>query len=525
MDGVQKYLRDTGKVGGNFQHDYPKFGSMYDFSRSIVNPDSLSRGRKVALVTEEFRVYQLINNLSTANAGSDQTITLPINIITLSGVGSSLTENIKSYLWSKILGPATGSITNKNAAVTSVTSLTKGAYQFELKVLDDNNNVSRDTMHVTVNPAPNITPVAKAGSAQTITLPLNYLSLSGSGTDNDGTVISYLWTKISGPSDGTISNMNAETTSVTGLIQGTFQFELKVTDNNGAVGRDTMQVIVNPAANIPPVVKAGSDQSITLPVNKTTLAGSGTDADGTIVSYLWTKISGTASFCMVNAASPVTDVTGLIQGTYLIELKATDNKGAVGKDTMQVTVNPAANIPPVANAGSDIMVTFPVNSVNLYGSGTDADGIVVSYLWKQISVPAGSVVKLMNRAVTNINNLVGGTYEMELTITDNEGATGKDTMILSVAFGRMAPLVNSINVYPNPVKDIAILEINTISHFSDLLIIISDQKGNVIYRKNTNVDQTKITEKVNMVAFAHGIYTLTVYFNKKDIQSLKIAKL
>ena len=50
-----------------------------------------------------------------------------------------------------------------------------------------------------------------------------------------------------------------------------------------------------------------ADKTITLPVNKITLAGSGTDADGTVVSYLWTKISGPTSYSIVNAASPVTD--------------------------------------------------------------------------------------------------------------------------------------------------------------------------------------------------------------------------
>ena len=91
--------------------------------------------------------------------------------------------------------------------------------------------------------------------------------------------------------------------------------------------------------NIPPVANAGGNKTITLPVNKITLAGSGTDADGTIITYLWTKISGPTSYSIVNAASPVTDVTGLVQGIYQFELKVTDNNGAVGKDTMQVTVN------------------------------------------------------------------------------------------------------------------------------------------------------------------------------------------
>ena len=38
-------------------------------------------------------------------------------------------------------------------------------------------------------------------------------------------------------------------------------------------------------------------------------------------------------------------------------------KWATGTDIMQVTVNAAANIPPVADAGLDQTITLPVNSV------------------------------------------------------------------------------------------------------------------------------------------------------------------
>ena len=56
--------------------------------------------------------------------------------------------------------------------------------------------------------ASNQSPIANAGTNQVITLPTSTVSLSGSGTDPDGTISSYNWTKISGPSAGTITNAN-----------------------------------------------------------------------------------------------------------------------------------------------------------------------------------------------------------------------------------------------------------------------------------------------------------------------------
>ena len=162
----------------------------------------------------------------------------------------------------------------------------------------------------------NIPPTANAGPDQTITLPTNSVTLAGSGTDPDGTVAAYLWTKISGPAAGTITSPNTAGTTVTGLIQGTYLFELKVTDNGGLFGRDTMQVTVNAAANIPPTANAGPDQTITLPTNSVTLTGSGTDPDGTVTAYLWTKISGPAAGTITSPNTAGTTVTGLIQGIY-----------------------------------------------------------------------------------------------------------------------------------------------------------------------------------------------------------------
>ena len=187
----------------------------------------------------------------------------------------------------------------------------------------------------TVNVVGNINPSANAGSDQTITLPTNIVTLSGSGSDADGTVVSYSWTKISGPSGSAIVNPATAATDVTGLVQGVYQFQLQVTDNNGATATDVIIITVNAAANIPPFADAGLDQTITLPVNTVTLSGSGSDADGTIAGYAWTKISGPASFTIVNPTSAATDITGLVQGVYQFQLQVTDNNGAIATDVIR----------------------------------------------------------------------------------------------------------------------------------------------------------------------------------------------
>ena len=173
-------------------------------------------------------------------------------------------------------------------------------------------------------------------------MPTSTVSLTGTGTDADGTIASYAWAKISGPTGGTIATATTASTSITGMLQGIYKFELKVTDNGGATGRDTVQVTVNAAGNQAPIANAGADKTVVLPTSTVSLTGTGTDTDGTIASYAWAKISGPTGGTIATATAATTSISGLIAGVYQFELKVTDSAAATGKDTVQVIVNTAS---------------------------------------------------------------------------------------------------------------------------------------------------------------------------------------
>lgn len=93
------------------------------------------------------------------------------------------------------------------------------------------------------------------------------------------------------------------------------------------------------SANKPPKAVAGPDQVITLPIDSVLLDGrQSSDPDGTISSYLWTKISGPSSFTISSSSVAITIVKILVEGVYQFELKVTDNGGLTAKDTIQITV-------------------------------------------------------------------------------------------------------------------------------------------------------------------------------------------
>lgn len=92
----------------------------------------------------------------------------------------------------------------------------------------------------------NSNPTADAGIDQILMLPTTSATLVGTATDSDGTIVSTLWSQISGPNSATIVSASNLTTSITGLIVGNYVFQLLTTDNNGGTSTDTIQIFVNP---------------------------------------------------------------------------------------------------------------------------------------------------------------------------------------------------------------------------------------------------------------------------------------
>lgn len=170
----------------------------------------------------------------TANAGSNQSIILPTNSVTLTGSGTAGSgHTISSYGWTKVSG-GTATITSPANATTTVTGLVQGSYVFRLTVTNNVSATATSDVTVTVNAAP----VANAGGNQSITLPVNSVTLDGSASS--GTITSYAWTKISGGT-ATITSPTSVTTTVTGLAQGTYIFQLSL--NGGtSTANDTITV-------------------------------------------------------------------------------------------------------------------------------------------------------------------------------------------------------------------------------------------------------------------------------------------
>ncbi len=300
------------------------------------------------------------------------------------------TNNVNSIAQIQDVVPTNGSIVI-NVSILSGSSY---AYLGALEIVENSSTTPT-----------NINPVANAGLDQSILLPINSVTFSGSGTDTDGSIVGYSWSRISGT--GAITSPSSASTTITGLLQGTSVFQLTVIDNQGALGTDTVSVVVNPGtpSNVSPSVNAGTDQTITLPISSVTLTGSATDTDGTISSYSWTKISGTGG-TITSPSSASTTIIGLSAGSYTFRLSVTDDDGAVSSDTLVVVVNPqTVGVCPVPQ------------KIVILGSSTAAGNAASSYqnswagrlaTYGQSQNPGGQIINLGMSTYTTYHILATG---------------------------------------------------------------------------------------------------------------------
>jgi PKD repeat protein len=240
------------------------------------------------------------------------------------------------------------------------------------------------------------------------------ITLSGSGTDADGDALTYTWNF----GDGSIGAGASPSHAYASL--GTFTVTLTVSDGfGGSASATTTATISNRAPTANPGGPYTGVRGVPI-----TLSGSGTDADGDPLTYRWTFGDGATG----SGASAAHAYASL--GTFTVTLIANDGRVDSASATTTVTI---INLPPVANAGSDGRAGR--NSlVILSGSGSDSDGSIVTYRWRQVSGP-GVVLSGSNTSQARFMTpsvFVTTPLTFELTVTDNDGATASDEVVITV---------------------------------------------------------------------------------------------
>lgn len=188
-----------------------------------------------------------VNELPIASAGEAQTVQ-GLSTVSLDGSGSTDPDDgIATYLWLQTGGTPVN-LSDPTAVAPTFIAPDVGTGEvsltFTLTVTDNGGLQSSDTCVVNVT-AENLTPLADAGPDQTI-LEGTLVSLNGAGsTDPDGTIVSFIWTQVGGPT-ASLTDPQTATPSFTApdvsIAGGQILLQLTVTDNMGGRATDTCVV-------------------------------------------------------------------------------------------------------------------------------------------------------------------------------------------------------------------------------------------------------------------------------------------
>lgn len=306
-----------------------------------------------------------VNPNPNANSGTDADVCDGLST-TLNGSGGV------SYAWT----PATGlSATNINNPIATPAATTT----YTLTVTDANNCTDTDDVIVTVNPLP----PADAGPDVPVCTGSSVTLQASGGTQ-------YSWsptTDLSNP------NIAAPVCTPSAAIT----YTVTVTDNNGCIATDDIDVTVNPL----PIADAGTDASI-CQNSSTTLNGAGG------VSYLWSPATGLDDASLQNpSASP--------QVTTTYTVTVTDANSCSSTDDVVVTVIPAEPV----NAGNDASACLG-DPVSLTATGNG-----VSFSWS----PATG---LDNANIATPIATPTATTQYTVTMTDANNCTSTDVVIVTI---------------------------------------------------------------------------------------------
>ena len=450
------------------------------------------------------------NKLPSVNAGSDRTLTLPSNKLTLEAKASDPDGSIASYEWVKESGPSSIKINNTKKAKIEVKDLTAGSYVLKVTVKDNQGASADDRIKITVKSVPSEDPPAPPAPA------------SGNGS------LSYTyyegnWSKLPDFNklkvikSGEVANFDISPYR----RNYDFAFQFKGYINVAQSGTYTFYTT--------------SDDGSKLYINDKTVVSN----DG------------------LHAAEERSGQVYLSAGQHPIKVIYFENSGKevlkvqyAGPDVSKRVIPSAvlsadkAEIAPVtssgvakAHAGADKTVGVG-SAVQLSGWGTGPNPFR-EYQWSKVSGPSVTM-KSQNTANASLSNVQNGTYVFRFTATDSEGNQNSDEMTLRVnsnarvatnaksgfpAKTDLTEITYQVSAYPNPVQDQLNIAIEG-AQGETLTLQLVDVVGKVIFQQQASVVHNQENISLNMQQYTqtNGLYYLIVEQASGERNTLRILK-
>jgi parallel beta-helix repeat protein len=171
------------------------------------------------------------------------------------------------------------------------------------------------------------------------------------------------------------------------------------------------------------------------------------------------------------------------------------------------------NQPPVADAGKDTTVQSTPSPAFLDGRKSfDPEGAAIGFQWVQLSGPENLVINNAGAATASVRILQQGEYVFELTVTDDKGMTGKDTVnIFADNLGPGAVGVLYMKIFPNPASFLLNFELSDDSR-GQVAMVLLDVTGKTIRKLQFSKDQVTIRERIDISYLKSGLYYLWILY-------------
>lgn len=384
-----------------FRHSFQEPGA-YEVSLIITDDSGLPNA--VTTVTRMINVIDPDNQPPVPDIGAVQQALVGAPIV-FDGSGSTDPDgSILAYRWE--FGDGTGA----DRVVTNHVYHQPGTYRVTLEVTDNSskdNATARTEFDIVIAHAENVSPRVSVGTDRAAFVD-ELLEFDATGTvDVDGNLISIDWDFGDGAraSGFKVPHSYRE--------PGVYQVNVLVSDDSGrrgSIATASFTVTVTHGPNRAPEVEFVETLALKTEVPHRFDASGARDPDGHIIRYHWDFGDG------ADSERAVVDHVYSRPGTYVGRLTLTDDSGlenGVTTREFSAVVEPRPNEVPQAIAGADQAVI--VGQVVDFdgGASSDSDGSLVSYHW---DFGNGKSAIGQKRSIAYFSP---GTYEVELTVTDN----------------------------------------------------------------------------------------------------------
>ncbi|MEN2997458.1 MAG: Ig-like domain-containing protein, partial [Brevinematia bacterium] len=346
--------------------------------------------------------------------------TLPSNF-TVSGTANDALSGVKAVYLRVGVNSSFGKVNGTTNWNTNVNITVGGSYIVQVYAEDNAGNISI-TDEITVNVDPNMpTVIITSPGTDGSTILTNTTSLAVFGTAS-ANVVTIVY-RIGNDPWGSISGNTSWTINLGSLSQGSNKVEVFGTNSAGLSSLTQQIIIVVDTAS--PNISSVSPADNTL-TNTTSVVVSGSVSDvgvaGVKAGYLRGGTSGAFGKVALSGSSWSTNVSGLSDGTNVIEVYAEDNAGNVSViNAINIIVD---TIPPNVSITSPADNTL-TNTTSVVVSGNVSDvgvaGVKAVYLRVGTSGAFGKVSLTGSSWNTNLSGLSGGTNVIQYYAEDNAG--------------------------------------------------------------------------------------------------------